>query len=154
MNKLETIFQTIVFLFLISGLGLGVVIAILAIFISSLITVIAFIIVSPIIEKEIKNKSSGIKKTVSTIIRIIRALLSIHSYILFLCFISFSIYSFSFFTFELQFIVFILIIVVIQFIIFIIFKNKLNKIYTNIFLLLEPYILIIVIRLYIGSMGY
>ena len=147
MDVLKKFFEYLLFLFvLFPGLGLGVIMVIMAIFTLSLITVIIFIIVSPIIENKIINKPPGIKKTVNTIMQIIRILLSIHSYFLLLCVISILIYSFSILVLDIM--VFIIPLIIIQFIIFIIFRNKLNKIYINIFLLLEPYILIIVIRLW------
>ena len=123
--------------FFVPGLAMDVVIAITAVFTSSLFTVIIFLIVSSIIERKIANNSSGIKKIANTIIQITRILLSIYSYIL--CFILILLLFHS----VLKFAVFP--IIIIQFIVFIIFRNRLNKVYTNILLLLEPYILTILL---------
>jgi len=144
MDLLKQIFEGLIFLVAwFPPLGMGIYLAIISYFALSLFTAVIFVVLSPIIEHKMANKPSGIKKIVDTILKIARALLSIHSYILFLCVISFLLFS-KFFLFILTPMVIIMVTVIIQFIIFFIGGNKLNKMYTNIFLLLEPYILIIV----------
>jgi len=117
------------------GALLWLFILLIVIFYFSLTVVIVFFIISSKREKKITNGTLVENKTATNIIKAVKIVLSIFSWILFSMFFAF---RFNFILFSVVIIQFIITMALLK------LGKRLNKTYVNIYLLLEPYILIII----------